>query len=252
MESGKKSVLIDSNIESQSPEMAERHLSRAKIRRMSEVGKLSEDELNQLKIIHSKMPERQVLNAFRELRTKLVQKASGENFICLVSSLCEGGGASYVALNLAATFALDQSKTALLIDCNLYAPKIDPLLKMEGAEGVTDFLDDPALDIKDIIYASGIPRLRVIPVGSNREAGAEHYSSERMADFIKAIKGRYNDRYIIVDAPSILSSVETRILADLCDMAVLVVPYGKVSPAEVQAGVDVIAKNKFAGVVFNN
>lgn len=251
MESGKTPV-VDGKIENKAPEMADRHVSRAKIRRMSEVGRLTEDELNQFKIIHSGMPERQVLNAFRELRTKLVQQAGGKNFICLVSSLCEGGGASYVALNLAATFALDQSKTALLIDCNLYSPGVDHLLKMEGAEGVTDFLDDPELDIKDIIYASGIPRLRVIPVGSNREAGAEHYSSERMADFIKAIKSRYNDRFIIVDAPSVLSSVETRILADLCDMAVLVVPYGKISPSEVQAGVDVISKNKFAGLVFNN
>lgn len=229
-----------------------RSISRAQIRQMSEVGELSENELSDRKIIYPGMKERHVLNSFRDLRTTLMQRAKGRNFICLVSSLSSGGGATYISLNLAAAFALDKSKTALLIDCNLYDPSIDSLLNIDEAEGVTDFIDDPSIDIKDIIYASGIPRLRIIPVGSNREAGAEHYSSSRMEEFVSAIRDRYDDRFIVIDAPPILSAAETRILADLCDMAILVLPYGKVSAAQIDEGVKAIPKDKFAGVVFNN
>lgn len=226
--------------------------ARTQIRRMGEIALLSEDELIQNKIVYPGTKDRQLLNAFRELRTKLLQKNNNKNFICLVSSLSSGGGASYVALNLAAVFALDKTKTSLLVDCNLYGPGIESVLDIGDVDGVTDFIDNPDVEVKDIVYATGIPRLRVIPVGSNREAGAEHYASERMAEFFSSIKSRYSDRFILVDAPPILSSAETRILADLCDMAVLVIPYGKVSQAQIDAGVSIIDKDKLAGIVFNN
>lgn len=226
--------------------------SKAQIKRMAEIRLLSEDRLIQDKIIYSGMKDRPLLNTFRELRTKLLQKSSGKNFICLVSSLSAGGGASYVALNMAAVFSLDQSKTSMLIDCNLYGRGVDSVFNLGSVDGVTDFVESPELEIKDIIYASGINRLRIVPVGSNREAGAEHYSSSRMQSFLSEIKNRYDDRFIFVDAPPIISAAESRILADLCDMAILVLPYGKVSQAQVEAGVEAIDQAKLAGIVFNN
>ena len=181
--------------------------SRVQIKAMAEVHELSTDELDSLKILHAGMQNRQVLNAFRELRVKLLQKSKGENFICLVSSLCErGGGGSYVATNLAAAFALDKTKTSVLVDCDLYAPSIDTMLNIDASHGITDYLDDDELDVQDIIYASGVPRMRVVPIGSNRERGAEHFSSERMSEFIAAMKARYSDRFIVIDAPPILNS----------------------------------------------
>ena len=225
---------------------------RSQINHMTELREFSGHELDELKILHSGMADRRVLNAFRDLRTKLLQRSQHNNFICMVTSLGEGGGASYVSANLAAAFALDKSKTSLLIDCNLYDPSVDKLLSMDAEYGVTDFLDNGDLDVQDIIYASGIPRLRGIPIGGNRERGAEHFSSLRMNLFIQNIKTRYPDRFIIADAPSINTSAEARILADLCDLVVLVVPYGKVTSSQILSGIERIDKNKLAGLVFNN
>ena len=232
------------------PQMDRQH-SRTQIEQMGEVDLLVGSDLDRRKIIHSGMKDKRVLNAYRDLRTTLLQKAHGKNFICMVSSLTAAGGASYTATNLAAAFAFDRSKTSLLIDCNLYSPSTDTLLYVGDSIGVTDFIDDPEIDIKDIIYASGIPRLRVVPVGSNREAGAEHYSSAKMARFIKAIRERYDDRFIFVDAPDV-GAAETRILADLCDITLLIVPYGKASPKQIQEGISAIPEDKLAGILFNN
>lgn len=223
------------------------------IQAMAEISELATVELDHLKILHSTMQNHQVLNAFRELRVKLLQKSQGENFVCLVSSLADSeGGSTYVATNLAAAIALDKTKTSLLIDCDLYAPSLDKMFGIESNYGVTDYLDDDELSPEDIIYASGVPRMRIMPIGSNRERGAEHFSSERMKTLIDSVKQRYSDRFIVIDAPPIISSAETRILADLCDMAVLVLPYGKVTNEQVQAGVSVVQKEKLAGLVFNN
>lgn len=225
---------------------------RSGISEMAEVRELSLSELEELKLIHSGVRNNGVLNAFRELRTKLLHSSKGENFICLVTSLCDGGGSSYVSMNLAAAVALDKTKTSLLVDCNLYDPSVDRLLGVEADYGLTDFLDEPELQVQDIIYASGVPRMRLIPVGSNRERGAEHFSSGRMTQFVDGIKSRYSDRYVFIDAPPIVSSAEAKILASLCDMVVLVVPYGKVSGQQLDAGIAMVAEDKLAGVVFNN
>src|SRR5690625_7925960 len=79
----------------------------------------------------------------------------------MVSSVSVDGGASFTAINLAAAFAMDERRTALYIDCNLHDPYATKLLPAEPEYGLTDYLENPELNIEDIIYASGIPRLRI-------------------------------------------------------------------------------------------
>ncbi|PCJ16917.1 MAG: hypothetical protein COB04_09900 [Gammaproteobacteria bacterium] len=222
------------------------------IKEMVEVRSMSIGEMEHRKIIYPGMDNRSVLNAFREIRTRLVERSSKKNFIVLVSSIVPEGGGSLVALNLAAALALDQTKTALLIDCNLYEASIDSLLSVKPEAGLTDYLVDESIDVDDIIYDSGIRRLRVIPIGQNVEGAAEHFSSSRMVAFINSIRERYHDRYIVIDAPPVGLSAEGRILAELSDFSMLVIPYGRVTDAQIQSGIAAVNKEKLAGVVFNN
>lgn len=222
------------------------------IESMGEVERFSNEKLEQLKLIYAGTPNYKILNIFRELRTQLMQKQNKKNFVCMVSSLSHQGGASYMASNLASAFALDKSKTSLLIDANLYSPSLDSLV-IGGAEvGITDYLSQRVSDIKDIVYATGIPRLRVIPLGGYSEGAAEYFSSERMLGFVEEVKARYPDRYIFIDAPPIVSSSEARILAEIVDMVLLVVPHGKVTTDLVSSAVDIVGQEKLAGLVYNN
>jgi protein-tyrosine kinase len=222
------------------------------IKRMAESSLLSPTELDERKIIYPGIDDANTLNAYRELRTNLLKKAAHKNFICMVTSIKSGTGTSHVAMNLAASIALDQKKTALVIDCNIYAPKIDSYLKIPATIGLTNFLENDTDSITDIIYPSGIPRVRIIPVGNNIINAAEHFSSEQMEAFMVSVKTRYPDRFIILDTPPIGLYAESQILASICDIAILVVGYSKSNNAQVQAGVDTIGKDKLAGIVFNN
>jgi capsular exopolysaccharide synthesis family protein len=224
----------------------------AEIKRMAEVHLLSDAELELRKILFAGMKNRNVLNVFRELRTKLLQKTQKENFVLCVTSVCEGAGNTYMASNLAAVFSLDQAKTALLIDCNLYQPGVETLFKLSADDGLTDYLVDSTIDVEDIIYASGVPRLRVIPVGSHCESGAEYFSSQKMQHFLAAVKQRYPDRFIFIDTPPIGTSAEARIISQLADYTVLIVPYGMVAAGQIAKSVDAIEPEKFAGLIFNN
>ncbi len=220
---------------------------------MAEVAQYSKQELDLLKILHYGSSNKQLVKTFRELRTKLSARSKGKNYVCMVSAVNAGGGAAYVSENLAAAIALDRTKTALVIDCNLYSPSVNRLLVTEPELGLTDYLYSESINIEDVVYASGIPRLRVIPVGGNVESGAEFFSSLRMKRFVETVKRRYPDRYIIVIAPpSAEYAAESHILAELCDFSVLVVPYGKVTDAQVREGIAAIGGENMAGMVFNN
>jgi protein-tyrosine kinase len=222
------------------------------IGQMGEVDHFSVEELDRLKVISGSMQNSKILNIFRELRTQLIKKSQKKNFVCMVTSAFSKGGASYIATNLASVFALDKAKTSLLIDANLYAPSLEQLIIGDAGAGITDYLSDNSLSIKDVVYATGIPRLRVIPVGDHNEGAAEHFSSNKMLHFIDEVRTRYNDRYIFIDSPPVTESSEARILSEIADMVILVVPHGGGSYEQIEAAIQIIGKDKLTGLVYNN
>jgi len=226
--------------------------TRSQINKMGEVDRFSVEELDRLKIVNGSPQNIKVLNIYRGLRTQLLKTSKKKNFVCMVSSITSGGGGSFVAANLASAFALDKSKTSLLIDANLYSASQDELIIGDAVSGITDYLSDSGLNIKDVVYATGIPRLRVVPIGGNSEGAAEYFSSVKMHEFIDEIRTRYSDRYIFIDAPPVSDSSEARILTEISDMVVLVVPHGGATPEQVEASIQVVGKEKLAGLVYNN
>ena len=219
---------------------------------MNDVALKSQDELSALKIIYPGMSQRDVLNTFRDLRTKLLQKSEGKNFVLLVSSLGLGGGSSFVAMNMAASFALDEKKTAVYIDANSENSFADKILKSTADYGLMDYLDNEALDLRDIIYSSGVPRVRIIPPGMVGDTNVERLASIRMMTLLSLLKSRYDDRFIVIDVPPVSDSSIPRILSQMVDMAILVIPFGRVTQGDILSGVDAVGEDKFAGLVFNN
>ncbi|GGY82351.1 hypothetical protein GCM10011613_28900 [Cellvibrio zantedeschiae] len=228
------------------------HRKKEQIKNMALPALWTQDELYEKKVVFAGMRQRELLNALREIKIKLLQKSKSDNIVVLVASVSSAGGSSFVGFNLAATFALDMHKTALYVDCNPYGSAADRYIVTPVELGLTQYLTDNNVQLKRIIYPSGVERLRVIPSGGSSESAAEFFSSKRMEVLVQEIKNRYPDRFIVLDAPAIQQSTEARILAQYCDHAVLVVPFGKAVKDEVLSAVDAVGKDKFAGLIFNN
>lgn len=228
------------------------HQNQGKIKNMALPTLWTQDEFYDKKIIFSGMRQRELLNAYREVRIRLLQRSHTDNMVVIVSSVARSAMSNDFSFNLAATFALDQHKTALFVDCNPYNSSAEKYLTSGMGLGLTQYLTDYSVPLEQIIYSTGIERLRVIPSGGASESAAEIFNSERMQVFVSEIKERYPDRFIVLDAPSVQHSTEARILARYCDHALLVVPFGKAVTDDVLAAVDAVGKEKFAGLVFNN
>jgi protein-tyrosine kinase len=222
------------------------------IARMQDKSPLGKHVLDQNRIIYPELGENGTVRAFREIRTKIIQKAQGRNCMVMVTSATGGGGSSFVTINLGVAFAFDAGKTALLLDCNFKNPALHRLFGRSNSRGLVDYMENSEMDIGEIIHPVGIDRLRVIPAGGQREIPAEYFTSHKMRKLFDSIKQRYRERYIIVDAPPMTESADTHILAELCDYVVLVVPYGRVTDAQIAGCAKAIGEKKLLGIVFNN
>ena len=170
----------------------------------------------------------------------------------MITSCVPDQDSSPTTLNLATAFSFDESKTSLLIDCNLNNPKLDALLNMETDQGLTDYLEDNSIPVDSIMHKTGIKRLKTIPAGTARETATEYFTSLRMRQLMSDLLTRYSDRYIFLDTAPINESADTRILVELCDFVILVVPYGMATKSKITESVEAIGKDKLLGIVFND
>jgi protein-tyrosine kinase len=224
----------------------------ASIARMRESEVRGRDELAEQHIISPDIGENTTVQAFREIRTRLLQRTQGRNGIILVTSVTGDSGNSFVAVNLGVAIAFDAGRTALIVDCNLRNPSLHRLLDETDKPGITDYLENPAMDVADIIHPIGIERLRVMPTGTKHDIPTEYFTSQRAKQLMDGIRNRYAERFVILDAPPMTESADTQIIAELCDYILLVVPYGRVTNMQIDNCIKALDSRKFIGVVFND
>ena len=220
--------------------------------RMQENGLLDAHDFQQRKIVHPNMDKYEILNAYREIRTKLIHESGGKNLVIMVVSLQHGMGTTFNAVNLGAAFSYEGEKTSLVVDCDINKRKLSRYFPDHGEFGLTDYLVGANVNTEEVIHPTGIARMRYIPVGTKHQSVGECFSSERMRSFIAQVKKRYTDRYIILSAPPLETSVDAAILSEISDYIVFVLPYGKVSNDRLSRALKLMPKGKKMGFVINN
>ncbi len=231
----------------------ERRLASAgEISRMREPHLKTPEQLCARKIIHPGMTDREILDRFRGLRTKLFDMNNGEGFVVMVSPVAPKSGGSFVVSNLAAAIALDNTKTALLVDCNITRPSLHRVLDVNYQFGLTDYVESPEdISIEQLICPTGIPRLRLVPAGRRQESASDYFTSVHMELFLEEVRSRYPERFVLIDAPSVTESPDAKVLAGMSDTVILCVGYAKSTRRQVAEGVVEIGTEKLAGVVFS-
>jgi len=213
----------------------------------------TKSELEKRKIIHSGMKDDRGLNAFRRLRSSLLGKLGTFNCCIMVSSVNRDGGASFVASNLAVAFAMDEQKNSLLVDCNFSQPSQHETFQIENNSGLYDYLNGLEPSIENIIHRTMVPRVNLVPAGRpESDDQIEYFTSKRMQDFLTEVKKRYEDRIIIIDSPPILESADSKVIAELCEHVLLVIPYNNATPLRVKQTVKEFGQEKIIGCVINN
>ena len=212
----------------------------------------SAEELAQLRIYHATMRDERVHTAFTNLRTYIIQRMGKRSCSIVVTALVEGGGGSFVSMNLAAAFAADASGAAILMDANFGGARFAQLGDDESRPGITDFIAGKVSTLPSLLTDPGVAGLRLLGGGTLRGVPREFFTHPRAPLLFEDIRRQYPDCAVVVDAPPALLSANASVLAKYCDGVLLVVPYGRASEQDARAAFRSMPGGKLLGSVFND
>ena len=154
-------------------------------------------------------PESVVADAYRSLRTRIVQAApSGPRTLTVTCAAREDKDA--VAANLAVALA-QSGRTAVLVCADLRWGRAHRLFGLEETSGLSGLLDRRTNLDKELL-ATSVPGLQVLPAGPPPlDTGA---MLQRPA--FRTLLGALRDRadFVVIAAPPVLASADAGLLAD--------------------------------------
>lgn len=164
----------------------------------------------------------QVLEAFRELRLRVMHAYGTGPVLVTITSPGSGEGKSLVSANLAVAFSELGHKT-LLIDGDTRRGDVNQLLSTSRTPGLVNFLAGE-IEESELIQGTRNPNLEFIGAGSRLTNSPELLASKKMRDFFSALRPRYS--VIIVDSPPLGAGGDAYILGTLTGNLVMVLRTG--------------------------
>jgi exopolysaccharide/PEP-CTERM locus tyrosine autokinase len=196
-------------------------------------------------------PSSVAAECFKVLRSKLLVGDSGElRRAIMVTGAEPADGKSLVSANLAVSIAQGMNHYVLLVDCDLRRPSLHKTFGLQTNQGLREYLENGD-SIAPYLLKTPVGKLTLLPAGQPSSSPSELLGSEKMQALIQELKGRYPDRFIILDSPPAHFTAETTSLYTMMDGVILVVRSGKTSREPVEDVVANIGREKIIGVVFN-
>lgn len=195
-------------------------------------------------------PKSPISEVFRTLRTN-IKFASFDREVktILLTSAGPNEGKSTVSANLAVTLCKAGSRV-LIMDGDLRNPTVHRMMGIQNTSGLTNILLGGE-DYKDFTHKSLINNLDVITCGPKPPNPAELLGSQKMKDFLDALKKDYD--YVLVDAPPVVVVTDGALLASICDGTILVIGSGEAVVEGVVKARDLLlnVKANIIGTVLN-
>jgi len=203
-------------------------------------------------LIAVQKPHSMEAEQFRVLKNNLLfsQSEKAPRSI-MITSTNHGEGKSFVASNLAVAIASSIDEHVLLIDCDLHNPSVHTMFGIANDKGLSDYLTRKE-SLPSLIQNTFFPKLSILTGGPQPMNPSELISSEQMRSLINEAEARYNDRYIILDAPPPLITSETKALAKYVKGILLVVKHGFTRKDHLHDIIDIYGREKILGVVYNS
>ena len=163
-------------------------------------------------------PEGEALRTLRsQLQLRWIDEHGARTSLALVGTT-RGEGRSYLAANLAVTFAQLGERT-LLIDANLRAPRQHKLFKIENQTGLSNLLAG-RMQEQVVTFVYGIPGLAVLPSGPTPPNPAELLSRPALARILQQSMSTFD--VVLVDTPSIDCGTDAFMVARSAGAALVV------------------------------
>jgi receptor protein-tyrosine kinase len=177
---------------------------------------------------------------FRHIKRPLLRNvAAGEpgkrrESLIMITSAMPNEGKTFCALNLAMSMAMEIDTSVMLVDADVVRPAVLDRVGLPPERGLLDLLTDSQLDVADVLLRTNVPKLSILPSGTRSAMATELLASAAMDRLLTELALRYPDRVIILDAPPLLPTTESRVLASRVGQVVVVVDAYRTTTTMVQ------------------
>lgn len=175
-------------------------------------------------------PRTQIANEFRVIKRPILSNVHNRSAapveranLIMVTSSMPGEGKTFVSVNLAISIAMELDSTVLLVDADVSRPSVLQRLGLPPAPGLLDVLSDGSRSVGDVLLRTNIDKLSILPAGAPSGHATELLASVQMTRLLDELASRYSDRILVFDAPPLLPSTESRVLASHMGQVVVVV-----------------------------
>ena len=169
---------------------------------------------------------RNIINeAFRVLRSNMDFMASKDNnqHVFVLTSFNPGSGKSFLAINIAISFAIKKKKI-LVIDGDLRYRTVSSYVDSPN-KGLSDYLNNQIEDWKEIIVSyKGYTNLHILPIGTIPPNPTELLEDSKLSMLIEALRPEYD--YIFIDCPPVDIVADAQIIEKWADRTIFVVRSG--------------------------
>ena len=162
-----------------------------------------------------------IAEMFRLIRTNFqFMLSSRKSHVVLVTSAGSGDGKSFVALNLALSFALTNKRVAL-VGLDIRKPKLAEYLNVINPNGISHFLASESVKISDIINKSvEHENLDVLVAGPTPPNPTELLMNYRLEELMDELRANYD--YVILDSAPLALVSDTYLINRVADNTVFV------------------------------
>jgi protein-tyrosine kinase len=201
------------------------------LERLRGVGYLVPDQ------VRSEMAEQ-----FRHLKRPLLKNArakTGPAGLCsshiMITSALPGEGKTFSSINLAMSMAMEVDTAVLLIDADVVRPSVFNRLGINiKPPGLLDLLTRDDLPLHEALVSTNVPKLTLMASGERNQRSTELLASTAMDRLLARLAVEYPDHVVIFDAPPLLLTNESPVLATKVGQVVVVVEASKTRRTVIQ------------------
>ena len=219
------------------------------------IGRIARGEIKTRKaggeLIAERLPKAIVSENIKSLRTNLQFTAIDKKFkTILVTSVNAAEGKSFVAANLAISFA-QADRSVLLVDCDLRKGRAHRLFGVSNTNGLSNLLAGNLRNVREYVRPTKINNLDMITCGTYPPNPSELLASQKNKRLIKVLSEHYD--IIIFDGAPMGGLADSAILSSLMDETIVVIKDGNTNKRDLAVVKDSLdkANARVAGVVFN-
>ncbi|MEO1373331.1 MAG: polysaccharide biosynthesis tyrosine autokinase [Cyanobacteria bacterium J06635_10] len=166
----------------------------------------------------------------------------------MITSALPGEGKSTSTLGLAVS-AARMHQRVLVIDANLRNPSLHSTLELSNDWGLSLLLleetNGPISDYVQPVH----PAIDILTAGPIPDDTVKLLTSRRMKELLDIFTRNYD--LVLIDASSILDTVDARILASLCNGIIMVERMGKIRQSELVQATEILDNLNLVGIIAN-